>query len=261
LTNDNIVFAKTRYHYDSYGDFFRLAELSGFPVIYLDEIDPTDASKTYIFSPINGEIQRDGVMIGWPDAKARIIHWLLEQGCYDPVPGVAETWCSDPTLARECGAQYVLMGSHPRLSPWSIPDQRSYNFDFIALSYWTHRRTKVRDKMLIRGFTFAPNGWHEQRHHALIQSQHMLHLHQNDGKPYYAPQRWCIAAAYHMPLISETLGDRGAFPEETFTEVEYMELQFGFERDHLNGKDTGEALYRFLCIDNPFRKCVERALG
>lgn len=256
---DDIVFCRTRYHYDSYSDFFRLVELSGFPLIYLDEIDPTDASKTFIFSPLNGEIQNDGKMVGWPDAKARVVHWNLEQGCYEPVPGLAETWVCDPLLAQECGARYVMMGSHAGLKAEDTITPGLY-FDLIALSYWTHRRQLVRDKMLTRGLRIAPDGWAEERHKNLSASYAMLHIHQNDGKPYYAPQRWCIAAAYRMPLISETLGVRGPFPAETFTEVDYMELQYAFSRSDLNGRETGEALYQFLCIDNPFRKTVESAV-
>ncbi len=34
-----ITFVKTRHVYDSYTDFWRLVELSGFPTIYYDELD------------------------------------------------------------------------------------------------------------------------------------------------------------------------------------------------------------------------------
>ena len=48
------IFVKTRYHYDSYSDFWKLVELSGFKTVYIDEIDFSEECL-YILSPMNGE--------------------------------------------------------------------------------------------------------------------------------------------------------------------------------------------------------------
>ena len=50
----DIIFAKPVRHYDSYTDFWRLVELSGFPTIYVNEIDITKPG-IYITSPMNGD--------------------------------------------------------------------------------------------------------------------------------------------------------------------------------------------------------------
>lgn len=249
----DVIFARTRHVYQSYTDFWRLVELSGFPTCYVDEIDPTDASACYIFTPKNGEIPD-----GWPDAKAKIIHWNIEQDVYPDIPGVAETWYSDATLAQMGNGRYVLMGSHPDLAQYVAFDKTTYaRYDFIALAYWTHRRQCVRDRMIARGFQIAPNAWGDMRCIHLELARYMLHIHQNDGKPYLAPQRWCIAAAYQMPLITETLENWGAFPRDTMTEYSYNELRYGLTPERLNGRDTGAALHQFLCVEHPFRRCVE----
>jgi hypothetical protein len=248
----DIIFARTRWEYKSYSDFWRLVTLSGFPVCYVDEIDAADASKCYIFTPRNGETP------GWPDAKATIIHWNIEQDCYPPIPGVSETWCSDATLARLCNAKYVMMGSHPGLLLTSPQVSVEQAYDFIALAYWTHRRAVIRDELTRRGFTFGSDTWGDFRHTELLASAYMLHIHQNDGKPYIAPQRWCIAAAYHLPLVSETVGHRGAFPAETFLELTYNDLRLRVNPGDLNGYGMGAALHHWLCVDNTFRRQVER---
>jgi len=248
----DIIFARTRWEYKSYSDFWHLVRLSGFPVCYVDEIDPTDASKCYIFTPRNGET------LGWSDAKARIIHWNIEQDCYPPIPGVAETWCSDVTLAAMCSTKYVMMGSHPGLKTASPKTTVEKAYDFIALAYWTHRRAMIRDELVKRGFTFGSDTWGDLRHTELLASTYMLHIHQNNGKPYVAPQRWCIAAAYQLPVVSEALGMRGDFPDAVFLELSYNDLYYRVNPGDLNGYGMGEALHQWLCVDYTFRRQVER---
>ena len=249
----DITFARTRYDYKTYSDYYKLVELSGFPVCYVDEINAQDASQCYIFSPKNGEIGE------WHDAKAKIIHWNLERDPYPPTIGVAETWCSDATLARKCNARYVVMGSHPRLCVSNSEAPVLPEYDFAMLSYMTNRRSLVRDRLLQRGLTFAPNAWDMERHKILKRSRTMLHVHQDQDKWYLAPQRWCIAAAYHLPLITEALEDPGAFGKDVMVSRMFSDLCY------LNGEVTrlqayGDALYQFLCVERTFRKCVESAV-
>ena len=52
----DIIFAKPIHQYDSYTDFWRLAELSGFPIIKADEIELTNPA-VYITAPFNGDWQ------------------------------------------------------------------------------------------------------------------------------------------------------------------------------------------------------------
>lgn len=262
----SIVFAKTRFNYadpdngyGSYTDFWKLVELSGFETCYVDEID-TASDATYIFTPANGE-----TISGWPAHRARIIHWNLEQDPYPPIPGVAETWASDKKLAQLIDAKYVPMGSHEDLNTETEAGFAELAYDAIMLAYRTPRRIWVQAEAEKAGVAFAPDGWHQARHQALLQSRVMLHVHQNEGKYYVAPQRFAIAAAYGLPLISEALADLGIFSSSTLLTSDLLNLPTfvkmwtqGDEHNLLD--DYGYQLHRLLCHIWPFRRCVEEAL-
>jgi hypothetical protein len=266
----DIIFAQTRFDYrhpengyGSYHDFWRLVDLSGFSTCYVDEIDPTDASKCYIYAPQNGEIHdasRDW-MIDWREAKAKIIFWNLEQSDYPRIPGVSEVWVSDKAFADTIGARYVLMGSHPGLMNYP-PIPRTGEYDVIMLSYMTNRRLQMAKWLTDKGMTVAPNGWYEDRHTKLMRSRAMLHIHQND-KRYVAPQRWALAAAYSLPLITETLDQVGAFTYSKMLISDFENLPAfcynWIRRDDGQGlQHYGQALHQMLCFDRPFRREVMR---
>lgn len=263
----DIVFAQTRFSYrhpengyGSYHDYYRLVELSGFPICYLDEIDASDASKCYIFAPVNGEIKDGDRFIGWPEAKAKIVFWNLEQGDYGPIPGVSEVWVSDKMFAQHIGAKYVLMGSHPGLVNYD-PLPRVPLFDVIMLSYMTPRREQVAVWLRNKDLSLAPNGWAEERHQRLLQSRCMLHVHQNQHR-YVAPQRWALAAAYKLPMVSEFIDDIGDFQYHHFVMSEYENIPYCIQNWVQNKSDVlsryGEALHQLLCFDRPFAREVMR---
>lgn len=268
----DIIFAQTRFDYrnpengyGSYHDFWRLVELSGFDTCYIDEIDPTDASTCYIFTPQNSEVHNpsEDWMIDWRDAKAKIILWNLEQDAYPPVPGVSEVWASDKAFADRIGARYVLMGSHPGLMNYP-PISRNGRYDTIMLSYMTPRRQQVAHWLGEKGLTVAPNGWYEERHKHLMQSQLMLHVHQNDRR-YMAPQRWALAAAYQLPMVSELLDNAGDLEPYHLLQGDYTHLPLFISKllsdDPIHAgvlPQYGQALHQFLCFDRPFRREVMR---
>ena len=260
----DIIFARTRHDYyeprngtGSYWDYWRMVELAGFATCYTDQIDATDASKCYIFTPRNGEHAA-----GWPDAKATIIHWNMERHGYDPLPGVAETWCSDKALADLTGAKYVLMGSDARLRTQYGQAADNEPIDCALLAYMTFRRQRIRDMLTEQGMTFAVGGWYEARHALLSRCRAMLVVHQDDNKPWLAPQRMCLAAAYSLPVISETLRDRGDIHQSDILMSDYHYLpkftRMWLAQDmRLELAHFGEALHNHLCRDWTFRQCVE----
>jgi hypothetical protein len=264
----DIIFAQTRHSYrnpetgyGSYYDFWRLVDLSGFSTCYVDEVDPTDASKVYIYAPQNGEVHNGNWFIDWKDAKARIIHWNLEQNAYPRVPGVSEVWASDKAFADAIGARYVLMGSHPGLMDYP-PIERIHEYDVIMLSYMTARREQIAVWLREQGLTLAPNGWYEERHTRLMQSRAMLHIHQNNHR-YIAPQRWALAAAYTLPLISERLDNAGAINgnymlTSDFDHIPELIAQWTRRNDAESLRYYGAALHQFLCFDRPFAREVMR---
>lgn len=266
-----ILFAKTKFAYDkpetgygSYVDYWRLVELSGFPICYIDEIDPA-SDNTYIFSPRNGEVGE-----GWPGARAKIIHWNLEQDAYPPLAGVYETWASDKALADKTGARYVPMGSHPELATFgdAVPldyAERQFKYMAIMLAYMTPRRNTIGEQFNAHQLKLAPNAWGLDRHHLLSTSAAMLHVHQNEGKNYVAPQRFALAAAYGLPLITETLAAPGIFSPSVILQCAYEHLprfsQVWLKASEVNRFiDFGYALHRLLCYNWTFRRGVEDAL-
>jgi hypothetical protein len=252
-----VIFARPRYTYDSYTDMHSLIQLSGYPLVYFDEIDP-QSDNCYIMTLVNGENQN-----GWTDARARIILYDLEwrlEGEYPRIPGVSEVWAADPWYAEQIGAQYVLLGSHPglNLDPSTEADKAA---DVIMLAYMTNRRMQMAVWLQERGLSIARNAWKEARHNAILQSRAMLHVHQHDNVATVAPQRFALAAAYKIPMIAESVCAPSVMKDAVLW-AGYSDLPDVVQRnvyDHRLGA-LGEALHQVLCVDHSFRKCVESAL-
>jgi hypothetical protein len=245
-----IIFVHTAWHYKTYEDFFRLAALSGYPVIPLSELNPADDSKTYVITPLNGEWSA-----GWDSPRARIIHHDLEwrhAHDYPHIPGVSEVWASDAWYAMQTGARYVTLGSHPDLPLHPLPEKpEPPKWDVAFLAYMNPRRAMISAQLQQMGLTIAPNGWDEQRHDILTHVRAMVHVHQWDEFRCIAPQRWAVAAAYRLPIISE----------ECFAFDEASDVNLVLRRGHEQPLAyIADQLYQHLCIEKPFRKCVDAAV-
>lgn len=277
----DVIFCKTRWQDQGYGpyqDYFRLVELSGYPICYVDEIDP-QSDHTYIITPLNGEW-----MAGWQQPRARIIHYELEwrtdwRAEADEPPGVAACWTMDAHYARQIGAKYVPIGSYPDLAgywdvntldgtkervwrqpQWTLPKQ----YDVALLAYLgPARRQKMVQRLIQRGLEIAPNGWGANRHQWLQESRAMLHVHQHEHIQGVACLRWAIAAAYRLPVITEALWDGGIFHDRVHMLVANYDALANYasiwiKTNMLAG--IGEALYDLLCTERTFRRQVEAAL-
>jgi hypothetical protein len=252
--------------YDGYRDYFRLAALSGYATCYINEVDP-DSDNTYIITPLNGEWNH-----GWSGTpKAQIIlhdlEWRLKESDYQwsesdltIPPGVARVWASDRWYAQRIKAEYVPLGSHPGLVGDATTDQA---FDVAPLAYRTGRRNAAFGQMERSGLTLAPNSWGEARDAALKASHVVAHVHQHDNVPTVAPLRFAIAAAWHKPLISEQVHDRGLFEDSVLYAdysvlADYTALMVRRYPELL--RQTADALHDTLCVSNSFRSFVEAAL-
>ncbi len=262
----DVMFVKTRYQdigYGSYVDLWRLVELSGYPVCYVDEIDAYDSTKCYIISPLNDEWLK-----GWPGAKARIIHLELEwrtdwRANVNEPPGVSEVWCGDKWYAAQIGARYVPIGSHPGLNE-EQHSQKLIGWDVAFMGYTAPaRRAKVLHEMYEAGLTIAPNAWEQERSRLLYKCACMVAIHQFDGMPTIAPLRMCIAAAHRLAVISETVYDTGLFYGyiDCFSYAGLAHMAKVTIRNPYNKlKEQGESLYHLLCEGYTFRHAIERAL-
>lgn len=258
----DILFVRTRYVYDSYSDLVSLITLSGYPLVYVDEIQP-DSDNTYIVICANGEWSN-----GWPDARARIIFLQLEfQHAAEPLkPGIAEMWTADAAHAALIGARYVPLGSHPDLKLYpTSPNGKVY--DVATLWAPCSRRYDAGGDLYRAGVNVAPNGWGEIRHNVLMQSRAMLSVHQWDEHPYVGAQRWAIAATYGLPMLTETLRDPGIFAQLGMGRYMSDLAHIGdFVSNWMQPKHTGalaeygQALHELLCVEHSFKKIIEGAV-
>lgn len=253
-----VIFARPRYEYGSYCDLYRLITLSGYKLIFFDEIDP-QSDNTYILTIVNGENQG-----GWADVKARIILYDLEwrlDGEYPRIPGVSEVWTADKWYAQQIGARYVPLGSHPGLPETPLQDCPKA-WDVAMMAYLPPRRERIVYDCYQYGVSVAPRGWGAERHAILQQSKIMLHVHQQESAHTIAPQRWAIAAAYQMPVISEEVNDKGIFGPTYCMYSDYRHLAefVRLWRDDARLRDYGMGLYDLLCIHKPFRFWIDEAV-
>lgn len=260
----DIIFCRTRHNYDSYQDFWRLVELSHYPTIYVDEIEP-DSDHCYIYSPNNGE-----TINGWPGAKARIVWYQLEWETHPndtgPLPdGVAEKWTMDAGHAQRIGAKYVPIGSHPQLAGDKLYHQLDH-YDTALMAYLgPPRRSTLLHELWRRNLTVAPNGWGNRRDFLLRSSRSMLHVHQHADIRGVAALRVALAAAYSLPYFSEQVDDPGVYPEGSILYADYQYL-VDFAHNWLTDErnqmmiDYGRNLHRFLCVEKPFRYWIEAAV-
>lgn len=206
----DIIFARPRHDYDSYQDLYKLITLSGFDLIYFDDID-AESDNTYILTMVNGENEP-----GWESPNAQIILWDLEWRDQRPrIPGVNRVWVSDLWYARRNKCEYVMLGSHPDLANGTAKGTEAI-YNYAAMMYTEPgRRSRILREMQAYGLSVAMPAWGDDRHERLLSSQAMLHIHQHDNIETIAPLRWALAASYKLPVVSEAAADPGRYEDVT----------------------------------------------
>ncbi|MHC4618404.1 MAG: hypothetical protein ACYTEQ_11705 [Planctomycetota bacterium] len=282
-----ITFVKTRHHYDSYIDFWRLVELSGFPTIYTDEVDVSKPG-VFIVSPMNGEWRPH---IGAQKDKPRNAHlilWNLErpsgagsvgqyaEDCRALLDGykrgdndnwvfadegryLDEIWVSDRRLAQETNhaTRFVILGSDEGLG--QSPEEKIY--DFCHISYENNRRQTI-----FKNFpreTIGPNCWPPERDKVLQQSKFGLALHQ-DNFPFQEPLRMAIFAAYKLPVICEGLYDAFPWSPEFCVLTGYNQMvqtiKAAIVADYAPYQAMANRAWQLMCKKHRFRDMVIQAV-
>lgn len=267
-----IVFVKTRHEYDSYRDFWKLVELSGFDTCFTEQMD-LSADVIYITTPINGDfrphIKHARSILSGPQ-QARVVWWNLERPDSDGSPHISTIvdelleycdaiWVSDRYYASlDSRMQYVVLGSHEKLciSTEKIPTE----YDYTHQSYAWGRRDAIYVPLRRHGLKEGPNSWFEERDKVLRSSKLMLNVHQTP-MPIGEPLRFAVTAAYRMPMVSEKMND----PYPLVAGHDYVDVHFDRLVDvirletngHLNLPWIGNNLYNRLCVEWPFRRGVE----
>lgn len=263
----DILFARPRQPYQSYTDLFRIIDLSGFPLVYIDEVD-WDKPQTVI-----GVIKHPEWSI-IPAAKtARCIWWTFERMLHvdeldmasPVVPAcVDETWCSDRAIAAQYGFRYVFLGGVESFTALTACEKQ---YDLITLMYWSHRRQPLRGQLSSFSVADWQQGyWGAERDRKIAQSRLLFSAHQDD-QPWCEPIKFALAGMYAIPLLSETCADSGywvagqhyfAAPFERMADYAHMLLRS--EHATTLARVAANA-WRLVCRERPFRKTVLEAVG
>lgn len=254
-----IIFVKPRHDYGSYQDYWTLVNLAGYRWVYEDEIDIHNAAHCYIFTWFS--CQSDFA----PDAKARLICWNLEWANNPILPNV-EYWTPDAGYAAQQGWHYVPVGSDKRLRLGSLAGEDDAKLYDVTLQMYRdpQRRAHIIHRMRDAGLQIAPDGWNEQRHHSLMHSRCQVHIHQFDDNPAISPLRLAVAAAYHLPVISEALTNAGIL-KNTVIQSPYHDLPTSVV-DYLKPERAADlqrfadALHTRLCQQYTFKCVIEAAV-
>lgn len=271
MSEMEIVFVRTRHYYEPYIDFFRLVELSGFPICYVDEVD-VEEDKVFIVSPMNGEYRPHIDNQSHKARNAHLVLWNIERpdGSAGSVGNYArdnreliyqrhvdEVWVSDRRLADETTLRYVTLGSDYGLGEPS--NEKKYIF--CHMSYETNRRQTIYRHF--KSDLIGPNCWPPHRDEVIKASKFALNVHQ-DHHPYQEPLRFALFASYGLPIVSETIYDSYPYSEQFMVFSGYdglvgkmnQLLQDDYERWQKMGLDTRDR----MCRDFQFGKMVRKAL-
>jgi len=270
-----IIFCKPVHHYDSYTDFWKLVELSEFPIVRVDEIDIT-RDGIYITAPMNGDYKEyisgqieKQISSGLP-RLAHLICWNLERPAGSGSTGqyakdcfewfetrlVDEVWVSDPALADETQLRYVALGSDYGLGE---PSEK-ISYDFTHMSVEIPRRMEIYKHF--GEAQIGQNAWGDERHNILQASKFALNVHQ-DNYPFCEPLRIALFAAYGLPIISEKL--LSGYPYgDSIVQFAYHDLVSGLKTalndDYGQWLERGLALRELLCDNLQFGKVVRQAV-
>lgn len=268
-----IYFVRTRHFYQSYTDAIKLAELSGFPLIYTDEVD-ISKEGVFILWTMNGEWEphiknqmdekkrRRAHLIQWnierPAGSAGSVHYyaerqwqLLKDRYFD------EIWVGDSQLADETGLRFVILGSDEGLGEPS--DNKEY--DFCHMSAIVPRRSGIYARFPLD--KIGPNSWPPERDEVLKKSRFALNVHQ-DIYSYQEPLRFALFAAYGLPIISESLVNSFPYSDEYMVTASYPNLVGKMRQvlteDYSRYKDMGLRARERMTKEFRFKSMVEKAI-
>ncbi len=244
--------------YPSYADLRRLIRLAQYDTVSSAEAKWNDPSETFIIvTPEPFQCPAH--------AKAKAIFWNFEYGgMYAPRPESyegCELWSADQGWASAHNAKYVALGSDARLAGERVDGEK---YDLTMLAYMTARRQAI--KRSLSEFRWTPDypGNFAARNAVLWNTRLMLNVHQNEGVNAVAPQRLALAAAYHLPVITEAMEDMAGSHVDDYAFASYAlladEVRQWLASDTSFSKEQRNSLYNWLCVENTFATLLEAGL-
>ncbi len=277
------VFLTLHVNYDSYIDFRRLVQVSGFETCHQDHMD-LNRDCAYIVTPINGDVEaslralkersKDQTKtcsnILWflerpgPQSKAGFIEDIKQK--FETL-NLQEIWIGDKDLYMLvkdiAGTRFVPVGSDEAIGNIDSPMIRTDNteYEITHMSYVWGRRTFIHNMPLRIG----PNSWGAERHRILTSSRFMVNVHQ-DWDQFHEPLRFALCAAYALPMISENCND--PFPYESgvdFVPTPYDKIEETVRRclieDYNIYKPIGQHMFETATKKFRFSDNVKAALA
>lgn len=218
-----IVFAHSDVQYPSYTDYRSLVRVGGFESCPLSATAP-GRTCTYIVSPVWSGEERAAIsaLAGAPGRHCGVVWWFLERAVLFGgaefrwiahnllSTGVDEVWVSDRALYSKLRPhseqfRFVPVGSDERLAEGAGAPEPN---DVCLMAWMNPRRDAVVGALRC---SIGQNAFGNERHRRLLGASLLLNIHQ-DGDPYFEPLRFALAAAYRLPVVSETCED--PFPYE-----------------------------------------------
>lgn len=265
----DIVFAHPVTTYDSYTDYRKLVQVSGFETCNQDQMD-VNRDCYYICSPFNGDIEAAVRARPKKDRKCKIVMWFLERPgnedfrkwTADKLELMDEIWFSDRAMYGKVkdmpGARFIPCGSDEAIG---TREHKVNTYDFCHMSYIYGRR----DILHQFGARIGPNGWGEERHKTLCGSRFMLNMHQ-DNNLFHEPLRFALCAAYAIPMLSEDNYD--PFPYEPGRDL----FQCGLgdlvmwtstilKKDYGEYRDMGNRMWEKACKQFRFSDNVKKMVS
>lgn len=272
MSNAGVVFVRTRHMYASYDVYWSLVELGGFETCYVDEID-FDRDATYIITPINGEVS--GHLSNHRTHRARLIWWVLERfdgpGMREHTPesivdeahgyGFDRFWTSCRAVQKlDPRLEHVIFGSDARLAEHY---RNGEDYDFTHQSYAWGRRMILYRNMISLGLREGPASWGPARVRVLATSKVLVNAHQYD-MPVYAPLRFALGAAYHLPVVSEWIEDpyplTGVIDTVTYDALPGRVFDIARRMHPDIRRAMGDLLHYKLCVEHSFAESVLRSV-
>jgi len=260
LNDDGIIYPSYR------EELWELVKLSGFETCKLDEID-YQSNDHYICYLRNGNTEANFNHIQAKDRKCKLILFLLEWGTwkdgvmqgFDLEPYWDSIWVSDRyyrELLRyknpDIKVEYVFFGGHKDF----CGQPSTQEWDFVHLSYAYGTREHKMQIMANNGYTFAPNGWGEEKKYSLAHSRWGLCLHQFPVS-FANSQRLTLFASWKLPIISDVIRD--PYPYQTFPEgIIHFDPRNTICGDKSAMADSVD-MNHFLVQHNSFKRSVEEA--